>query len=71
MKQLEKELIELKKIMSQFSRDMGTLTESIGALTDLTSLILNGAVMDVVDIEEKGVTEDDLSVMWASRTGPN
>lgn len=71
MNQLEEELAELKGVMKQFSADMKILTEHIQGLTELTSLILEGAMAEAMEEEAQGVLDNELSPVWSPRASPN
>jgi len=68
---LEVEIAELKDTMREFKQTLDVLSLNIQSLTELTGLILQGAVAELMD----GVIIDEeaggVPVVWTPGTGPN
>lgn len=70
---LETEIVELQKIMAEFNSSLAMLTHYIQGLTELTALMLEGAVAELMDggmIEGQSSIKEMPSVRTL-RTGPN
>lgn len=70
---LETEIVELQKIMAEFNSSLTKLTYYVQGLTELTALMLEGAVAELMDGE---VTEGqgnipEMPSVRAFGTGPN
>ncbi len=70
---LETEIVELQKIMAEFNSSLSKLTHYIQGLTELTALMLEGAVAELMD---GGLTEGqgnikEMPPVWAFGTGTN
>lgn len=68
---LEVEIAELKNTMREFSQTLDVLRLNIQSLTDLTGLLLQGAIAELMDGVVIGEEAAGMPVMWTPGTGPN